>query len=80
MKNIALIQKLTLLKDAHVKCLIFADGVIKPVIFFNRPELYDTLMEQQQEPFSIAAYVNENHWNGRVNIELTGLDIAQEKE
>ena len=40
-KNVMLVQRPLLLKDAHVKCSIFADGVIKPIIFFNRPELFD---------------------------------------
>ena len=75
-KNVVLVQKPTLLKDAHVKLNVFADGVIKPVMFFNRPELFELLMQREQELFSIAAHVTENHWNGRVNIELTGVDIA----
>ena len=33
-KNVVMVQKPQLMKDAHVKCHIFADGVIKPVIFF----------------------------------------------
>ena len=52
-----LVQKPKLLKDAHVKCSVFADGVIKPVIFFNRPELYAQLMQNENEPFSLAAHV-----------------------
>lgn len=78
--NVVLAQKPKLLKDAHVKSMIFADGIIKPVIFFNRPELFSFLSELGQEPFSLAARVQENHWNGRVNIELTGIDIAKTKE
>lgn len=74
--DVVQVQKPKLLKDAHVKCSVFADGVIKPIIFFNRPELYEQLMALDTEPFTLAAHVNENHWNGRVNIELTGLDIA----
>ena len=73
------VQKPKLLKEAHVKCSIFADGVIKPVIFFNRPDLYEALLAHEQEPLTIAAHVQENHWNGRVNIELTGIDIATKK-
>ncbi len=73
--DVMLVQKPKLLKDAHVKCSVFADGVIKPIIFFNRPELYDLLM-QQEDPFTLAAQVQENHWGGRVSIELTGLDVA----
>jgi hypothetical protein len=31
---------------------------------------------QGSEPFDVAAQVTENHWRGRVNIELMGVDIA----
>ena len=75
-EDAVLVQKPKLLKEAHVKCSVFADGVIKPVIFFNRPELYELLMNNENESFSLAAHVTENHWNGRVNIELNGVDIA----
>lgn len=79
-ENVVLMQKPILLKNAHVKCSIFADGVIKSVIFFNRPELFDILTKQDKEPFAIAARVQENHWNGKVNIELIGIDVARMKE
>lgn len=74
-KNVVQVQKPTLLKDEHVKLSVFSDGVIKPVIFFNRPELYNKLLSHGDEPFDIAANVVQNHWNGRVNIELIGQDI-----
>jgi len=76
--DVVLVQKPKLLKELHVKCSVFADGVIKPVIFFNRPELYPQLMAHESDSFSLAANVQENHWNGRVNIELTGIDISFE--
>lgn len=66
----------TLLKDEHVKCMVFAEGVMKPIIFFGRPELYDKILKQGNEPFDIAVQVTENHWRGQVNIEFQGLDIA----
>ena len=75
-KDVVQVQKPTLLKDQHVKCQIFADGVIKPVIFFYRPELYELFLKQSEEPFNLAAQVSENHWNGRINIELLGLDVS----
>jgi len=78
-KNVVMVQKPMLMKDAHVKCQIFADGVIKPIVFFNRPALYEKLLNQAEEPFDIAAQVSENHWNGRVTIELLGLDVAFNK-
>lgn len=75
-QNVVLVNEPTLLKDVHVKCMIFADGVMKSVIFFNRPELYERLKKQGTEPFSVAVSVTENQWNGRTNIELCGLDVA----
>jgi single-stranded-DNA-specific exonuclease len=78
-KDVVLVQKPSLLKDLHVKCNVFADGIIKPVIFFNRPELFELLTAQGDEPFDIAGNVVENHWNDRVNVELNGLDVAKLK-
>ncbi len=78
--NVVLMKKPTLLKDAHVKCSLFADGVIKPIIFFNRPELFDILMQQGTDSFDVAAQAQENHWQGRVSIELVGVDVAFNKE
>lgn len=75
-KDVVQVQKPTLMKDAHVKCQVFADGVIKPVVFFNRPDLFELFLNQEQEPFSLATQVSENHWSGRVNIELMGVDVA----
>lgn len=78
-KDVVMVQKPQLLKDLHVKCMIFADGVVKPVMFFNRPELFELFMQQGEEPFDLAAQVTENHWNGNVSIELSGTDIALRK-
>lgn len=75
-KDVVMVQKPQLLKDLHVKCMIFADGVVKPVMFFNRPELFEMFMQQGEEPFDLVAQVSENHWNGNVSIELSGTDVA----
>ena len=74
--NVTQIQKPQLLKDVHVKCFIFADGVIKPAIFFNRPELFSFFNEHYDQSFILAARVSENYWQDRVNIELIGVDVA----
>lgn len=76
-KDVYLVQQPVLLKDNHVKFSVFADGIIKPVIFFNRPELFEKLLAQGQYPFDIAIQVLENHWAGNVTIELNGLDVAR---
>jgi single-stranded-DNA-specific exonuclease len=77
--DVVQVQKPQLLKDVHVKCFMFADGVIKPVMFFNRPQLFALLNEQYENTFMLAARVSENHWQDRVNIELIGVDIAVKK-
>jgi len=74
--DVVCVQKPQLLKDAHVKCNVFADGVIKPLMFFNRPDLFEKIQAIGEESFSVAAQVKENHWNGRANIELMGTDVA----
>jgi single-stranded-DNA-specific exonuclease len=79
-EDVVMVQKPQLLKDLHVKCTMFADGVIKPVIFFNRPELFQRFIDQGEKPFCLAAQVMENHWNGRVSIELSGVDVSFDKD
>lgn len=65
-----------LLKHKHVKCTLFADGVIKPIMFFNRPELYKQLFDQGDKSFAVAATVVENEWQGKSTTELLGVDIS----
>lgn len=77
--GVVLIKRPQLLKELHVKCMVFADGVIKPVIFFNRPELFDALINQADEPFDIIGQITQNYWNGNVSIELVGIDIVWNK-
>ena len=76
-KDVVLVQRPTLMKDLHVKCVIFADGVVKPLVFFNRPELFQLLVAQGDEMFDVVAQVMENYWNGKTTIELQGVDIAK---
>lgn len=75
-RNVTLVQQPQFLKNAHVKCLIFSHGIIKPVIFFNRPELFMLLSDNAEKSFDIVAQISENHWNQKISIELTGIDIA----
>ena len=77
-KNVSQIKPPTILKDKHVKCMVFYQGMVKPVIFFNRPELYRLLKEQGDAPFHLAATVSKNEWMNNVSIELQGLDVAFE--
>lgn len=76
--SVVQVQRPQLLKDLHVKCFIFGDGVIKPVIFFNRPELFAQLQDAYEKSFTLAARVSENYWQDKKSIELVGVDIAWE--
>jgi len=76
LKNVTLAQPAQLLKGEHVKCLLFSEGVIKPVIFFNRPDVYERFQAGEQDSFDVAVQVTENEWQGRSNVELIGMDIA----
>ncbi len=75
-RDATLINPPQLLKDAHVKCTIFADGVVKPVIFFNRPELFSFLAAHVSEPVDLVVHILENNWNNEARVELQGIDIA----
>jgi single-stranded-DNA-specific exonuclease len=80
MQGVSLVQKPQMLKDVHLKCLVFADGIIKPLIFFNRPDLFEPLLLQEEKPFDIAVQITQNSWQGKTNIELLGLDAAGVKK
>jgi single-stranded-DNA-specific exonuclease len=75
LEKVQLIQAPQLLKDAHVKCMVFAEGVMKPVIFFNRPELYELLLDNQDKAVNMAVRVTQNIWQSRVTVELIGVDL-----
>jgi single-stranded-DNA-specific exonuclease len=77
-KNTSLLQQPKLLKDRHVKCSIFSQGIVKPIIFFNRPELFTVFSQLQDKPFHIAGNVTKNEWNNVTRIELQGIDVAVE--
>ncbi|OQA35435.1 MAG: Single-stranded-DNA-specific exonuclease RecJ [Candidatus Dependentiae bacterium ADurb.Bin331] len=79
-ERVTLVQQPLLLKDAHVKCLFFADGIAKPIIFFNRPEIFQFLVDNSNDYFDIVAHINENNWQGKISIELIGIDIARSVE
>lgn len=78
-REVVLVKQPQLLKDLHVKCTVFSSGTVKSVIFFNRPELYEKLINQVDVPFDIVGVVMLNYWNGVYNIELQGIDVANMK-
>lgn len=74
-RDVTQVSPPTLMKDQHVKCQVFASGVIKPLVFFNRPELFEPLLNLGDKSFDLAVKISENHWNGRVSVEMIGVDI-----
>jgi len=79
-RNVVLIKQPQVLKDLHIKCMVFSEGVVKSVMFFNRPELYEKLVMQADEPFDIVGNVMQNYWNGVYTIELQGIDVVGLKD
>lgn len=77
-EGVTLVQEPRLLKEKHVKCMLFAEGTLRQIMFFNQPEVYPVLMAQGERPFSVVATVTENEWQGSSTVELQGLDIATE--
>ena len=76
LRKVTLIAPPQLMKDLHVKIKVFSDGIIKPVVFFNRPELFQFFMDMHDQSFDLAVQVTQNHWQGKVNVELLGLDCT----
>jgi single-stranded-DNA-specific exonuclease len=60
--------------EGHVKMRVTQDGTERPVIGFR---LADRLREVDvtRGPIDIAYQVQENHWNGRVELQLKLLDV-----
>ncbi|KKS68365.1 MAG: Single-stranded-DNA-specific exonuclease RecJ [candidate division TM6 bacterium GW2011_GWE2_42_60] len=75
-KGATVIGKPQLIKEEHVRCMLFADGVVKPIIFFGRPELFDILLKAENEQIQCAVHVVENNWEGRRRVEFHGIDVA----
>jgi single-stranded-DNA-specific exonuclease len=74
-KDLVLLKKPTLMKKLHLKCTVFAGGMIKQILFFNRPELYKKIINNGETPFSIVGQIMKNEWNGSTSLEISGLDI-----
>ena len=75
LRNVSLVGEVQLLKEAHTKCLVFSEGVMKPVIFFSRPDIYNKLMSNPAGVWDMAVQVTQNYWNNEVRVELQGLDV-----
>lgn len=79
LRDVSVVGETNLFKDSHVKCTVFSEGVIKPVIFFNRPDLFKILNKTKTDfnegTCNLAVQIIENSWNGDIKIELQGVDI-----
>ncbi|MBM3894387.1 single-stranded-DNA-specific exonuclease RecJ [Candidatus Dependentiae bacterium] len=64
-----------LMKDKHLKVTAFSQGIIKPIVFFNRPELYDIFKNLEDKPFSIIGTITQNEWNETTSTEIIGIDV-----
>lgn len=77
LRNATLLEPPQLLKDVHVKARLFSEGIIKPIIFFNRPDIMDFLQTIGTDSFHCAVQVVKNCWNGKTSIELQGFDVSK---
>jgi len=75
-KEVTQLNKPAVLKDKHVKCIIFSEGVVKPAIFFNRPDLIPFFNTVGDKPLHVVGHVIKNEWKDSVKIEMQGLDVA----
>ncbi len=74
--NVSMVGEPQIMKDVHVKCMFFSEGVIKPTVFFNRPDIAKALLEKPTASLHVLAHVSENSWQGKSSVELMGVDIA----
>ncbi|MBT4594600.1 hypothetical protein HOD08_01845, partial [bacterium] len=74
-EDATLVKPPAILKERHTRLTVFSQGTIKPVIFFNRPDVYKALHKAQDANFDLAARVVKNEWQGSVSIELRGIDL-----
>lgn len=74
--RVSVLDKPVIYKDAHVRCTLFAEGVVKPIIFFNRPDLFKVISEAGERNIDCAVQLLESEWEGKTRVELQGLDVA----
>lgn len=78
--SLSLLYPPKLLKEAHTKIQVFTDGVIRDVIFFNRPDLFSFFTHLDGQEFAIIGKTSVNEWNGKTSVELLGIDACLQKE
>lgn len=77
---LTIVQEPIVLKNLHVKIHIMAEGIVKSVIFFNRPELYSFFIMHYHHMYDILVRVQEHVWQGVVSVQLIGIDVTLSKE
>ena len=77
-QNLTQIKPPRLMKDKHIKVTAFSQGVVKPIVFFNRPELYEVFQNLGDTSFSIVGTITQNEWNDSVSTEIIGIDLRIE--
>ncbi len=74
--QVTMVKAPSILKEKHIKISIFSDGKTKSIMFFNRPELFDTFIAIQDKPFDIAVQPSINDFHNTISLDLFGLDIC----
>lgn len=78
--SLSLLYPPKLLKEVHVKIQVFTDGIMRDVIFFNRPDLFSFFTHLDGQEFAIIGRTTVNEWQGKTSIELIGIDACLKKE
>jgi single-stranded-DNA-specific exonuclease len=73
-ENLTQVKPPRLMKDKHIKITAFSQGIVKPIIFFNRPELYDIFTNLGEKTFSVVGTITQNEWNDTISTEIIGID------
>jgi len=78
--SLSLLYPPKLLKEVHVKIQVFTEGIMRDVIFFNRPDLFSFFTHLDGQEFAILGRTTVNEWNGKTSVELVGVDVCLKKE
>ncbi len=73
-ENLTQVKPPRLMKDKHIKITAFSQGIVKPISFFNRPELYDIFTNLGEKTFSVVGTITQNEWNDTISTEIIGID------
>ena len=61
------------MKDAHIRFVLRQDGTVMNGIGFNMADKFSLL--QNGKPVDLVFTVDENEWNGNINLQLKVIDI-----